>query len=71
MSNTRELPWQACTRPESLRMTRHIPNASLTGSNVVKVVFGTSRTAPQSHKTTDRRSTVLDQVLRKAELLDW
>ena len=71
MSNTRELPWQLDTKSEVLPMAHKVTVPTAVESNVVQVVFGARRTSTQPAEAVDHRSTVLDQVLRKAQLLGW
>lgn len=71
MSNTRELPWQLDIQSKVLPTAHKIAGPTVVESNVVQVVFGAQRTATQPAQAVDHRSTALDQVLRKAQLLGW
>ena len=71
MANTRELPWQLDTKSEVLPTAHKVAGSAAAESNVVQVVFGTRCTSTRSAQAGDHRSTVLDQVLRKAQLLGW
>lgn len=70
MSTTRELPWQLDIKSEVLPTAQKV-DSTAAESNVVQVNFGVQRSSTHQAQTVDRRSTVLDQVLRKAQLLGW
>lgn len=71
MSKTRELPWQLDTNAEVLPTAHKGVGPTAVESNVVQVVFGTRRNLEKPAQAVDPRSTVLDHVLRKAQLLGW
>lgn len=71
MSKNRELPWQLGSTSQDLPVAHNVTGPTVVRSNVVQVVFGATRSVARSSSSADGRSTVLNQVLRKAELLDW
>lgn len=71
MSKARELPWQLETNAEVLPMAHKVIGPTPIESNVVQVVFGTRHNLAKPAHTVGDRSTVLDHVLRKAQLLGW
>lgn len=71
MSNIRELPWQLDTKSEVLPTAQKMAGSTPVESNVVQVVFGPRCSSAQLTQSEDHRSTVLHQVLRKAQLLGW